>query len=121
MRGIRKLRSGRAQRAAATALLGLALACGAARAAETREPAVRDEDPEFIVPVVALADERNLQALVDRLWQARIPYYVEPIATARGPVHRVRVGPFGARADAVRARTQLEGMGLEPGPVTERK
>lgn len=121
MRGARNRRAGPGLRVAATAMLVLVLAGGAAQAAETREAAARDQDVEFIVPVIALANEKNLQALVDRLWEARIPYYVEPIATARGLVYRVRVGPFADRAEATRARRQLEGMGLDPDPVRERK
>jgi len=105
---------GRLLQAAAGVLLTLALSCGLA-GAQART------DVEYIVPVVALAREEGLQPLVDRLWEARIPYYVAPIATAKGLVYRLRVGPFADRAEAERMRARLKGMGFDPSPVTEMK
>jgi len=108
---------------AACGMLVLLLTCGfdAAQARALRVASPSDTDAEFIVPVAALADPRNLKALVDRLWAARIPYYVQPIVTVRGTVYRVRVGPFADRAQAERARERLEGMRLSPDEVIERK
>ncbi|HSH06531.1 MAG TPA: SPOR domain-containing protein [Burkholderiales bacterium] len=75
---------------------------------------------EFVVPVAALADPDKVKALTERLAAAKIPYYTEPIASAQGPVTRVRVGPFANRAAADRAQEKLKGMGLKPGKVIER-
>lgn len=101
----------RALRVAAGAWLALALSCGPAGA---QPPG----DVEYIVPVVALVHEENLQPHLDRLWQARIPYYVAPIPTAKGLVYRLRVGPFADRAEAERMRAQLKRMGFDPEAVT---
>lgn len=49
-----------------------------------------------------------------------MPYFTEPVATAQGPVTRVRAGPFSNRAAADRAHEKLKGMGLKPGKVIER-
>jgi DedD protein len=75
---------------------------------------------EFVVPVAALADPDKVKALTARLAAAKLPYYTEPIATAKGPVTRVRAGPFADRAAADRAAEKLTGMGLKPGKVFEK-
>jgi len=75
---------------------------------------------EFVVPVAALADADKVKALTARLAAAKIPYYTEPVATAKGSVTRVRVGPFANRAAADRAAEKLTGMGLKPGKVFEK-
>jgi len=75
---------------------------------------------EFVVPVAALADREKVEALTARLAAAKMPYYTEPVATASGPVTRVRAGPFADRAAADRAHEKLIGMGLKPGKVVEK-
>ena len=75
---------------------------------------------EFVVPVAALADRDKVEALTARLAAAKMPYYTEPVATASGPVTRVRVGPFADRASADRAHEKLIDMGLKPGKVVEK-
>jgi len=75
-------------------------------------------DAQFIVPVAALANQDKLRELTDTLKAAKLPYYTEPIATAKGPVTRVRAGPFASREAAEKALEQLKGLGLRPGNVT---
>jgi len=75
---------------------------------------------QFIVPVAALASPEKVKELAARLAEAKLPYYTEPIATAQGPVTRVRVGPFGDRAAAEKALEQLKLLGLKPGSVTSK-
>lgn len=75
---------------------------------------------EFIAQVAALADPEKVKALTARLAEANIPYYTEPIETAKGPVTRVRVGPFANRAAADRALEALQDMGLKPGKLFRR-
>jgi len=70
---------------------------------------------QFVVPVAALASPEKVKELADRLAEAKLPYYTEPIATAKGPVTRVRVGPFGDRAAAEKALERLKSLGLKPG------
>jgi DedD protein len=72
---------------------------------------------QFVVPVAALADPEKVKELSARLAEAKLPYYTEPIATAKGTVTRVRVGPFGDRAAAEKALERLKLLGLKPGGV----
>lgn len=74
-------------------------------------------DAQFIVPVAALANPDKLRELTDTLKAAKLPYYTEPIATAKGPVTRVRAGPFASREAAEKALEQLKGLGLKPGNI----
>lgn len=73
---------------------------------------------EYVVPVAALADPERVKELTSRLAAAKLPYYTEPIATAKGPVTRVRAGPFDSREAAEKAYAKLKGLGLKPGNVT---
>jgi len=73
---------------------------------------------QFVIPVAALASPEKVKELAARLAEAKLPYYTEPVATAQGPVTRVRVGPFGDRAAAEKAVEQLKLLGLKPGNVT---
>jgi DedD protein len=73
---------------------------------------------EYFVPVAALASREKVKELTDRLAAAKLPYYTEPIATADGPVTRVRAGPFVSREAAERALLKLKGLGLKPGNIT---
>jgi hypothetical protein len=74
----------------------------------------------FVTQVGAYADPDKVEALTKRLGEAKMPYYTEPIATAKGPVTRVRVGPFPDRAAAEKALEALKKMGLNPGSVFAR-
>ena len=73
---------------------------------------------EYIVPVAALADPERVKELTSRLAAAKLPYYTEPVATAKGPVTRVRAGPFDSREAAEKAHAKIKGLGLKPGNVT---
>jgi len=72
---------------------------------------------QYVVPVAALASAAKVQELVGKLKQAKLPYYTEPLATAKGPVTRVRAGPFASREAAEKARERIERLGLKPGNV----
>jgi DedD protein len=72
---------------------------------------------QFIVPVGAYADPA---AVIGKLTAARLPYFTEPVATAKGMVTRVRAGPFASRDAAEKAHKQLKGLGFTPGNVAAR-
>lgn len=72
---------------------------------------------QFVVPVAALATQAKVKELAGRLKAARLPYYTEPLATAKGTVTRVRVGPYATREAAEEAHRQLLRLGLKPGNV----
>ncbi len=84
------------------------------------KPAAAPADARFIVPIAALANPDKVRELTETLKTARLPYYTEPIATAKGPVTRVRAGPFASRDAAEKALQQLKDLGLKPGNVTTR-
>lgn len=72
---------------------------------------------QYMVPVGAYADPG---AVIGKLKAAGVPYFTEPVATAKGPVTRVRAGPFASRDAAERAHKQLKGLGFTPGNVAAR-
>ena len=69
---------------------------------------------QYFIPVGAYA---NPEGVIAKLAGARLPYYTEPIATAKGKVMRVRAGPFASKDAAEKAAEQLKGLGLKPGNV----
>lgn len=102
----------------------------AAKAAETPVPAVVEQPAapqaapphapstpaaeQFVVQVGAFADPAGV---IEKLKAARLPYYKEPVAVAKGQVTRVRVGPYATREAAEEAQRQLKRLGLNPGNV----
>ena len=70
---------------------------------------------EYVVAVGAFA---NPDSVLAKLGDARLPYYTEKVATAKGGVTRVRAGPFASREAAEQAVEQLKSLGLKPGSVT---
>ena len=69
---------------------------------------------QFFFPVGAFT---NPQAVIARLAEAKLPYYTEELAIAKGKVTRVRAGPFASRDAAEKAAEKLKGLGLKPGDV----
>jgi DedD protein len=72
---------------------------------------------EYIVPVGAFA---NPEPVIARLAQAKLRYYTEDVATAKGTVTRVRAGPFATKAEADKAVAALKRLGLNPGAVSNK-
>jgi len=67
---------------------------------------------KFAVQATATANEASARELAERLKKAGLTPYTETIDTAEGTRFRVRVGPYGSREDADRARARLKGMGI---------
>ena len=72
---------------------------------------------QYFVPVGAYADPA---AVIAKLKAAKLAYFTEPIATAKGPVIRVRAGPFASREAAEKAQQQLKSLGIKPGNIASR-
>ena len=66
---------------------------------------------KFSLQVAALSTAGAANQLAARLKKAGFVAYVEPIETAEGPRHRVRVGPFLSRDDAQRVGEKLRAAG----------
>jgi len=71
------------------------------------------EGNAFVVQVAAFTDRYGALALVRKLKAAGFPCYTEPVTTARGTMHRVRVGPYALRSDADAARAKLKASGYD--------
>ncbi|MCC6194139.1 MAG: SPOR domain-containing protein [Burkholderiales bacterium] len=66
---------------------------------------------EFAVQVFAFSDDKGANSLVRKLKDKGFPAYSEPLATSKGTLWRVRVGPFPTRETAVSAREKLKDEG----------
>jgi DedD protein len=80
------------------------------------EPSAKDANAgsnAFVVQVAAFTDRYGALALVRKLKLAGFPCYTEPATTAKGTMHRVRVGPYGSRDAAEAARVKLKGIGYD--------
>jgi DedD protein len=71
-------------------------------------------DAQYVIPVGAFT---NASAVTARLAAAKLPYYTEAVATAKGTVTRVRAGPFASKEAADQAMQKLKGLGFKPGNV----
>lgn len=89
----------------------------AAAATATAPAASAPATEQFVVPVAALASQAKVKEMLGKLTAARLPHYTEPVATAKGTVTRVRVGPYATREAAEEAQRQLKRLGLAPGNV----
>ncbi len=88
----------------------------AAQAERARaEAAIAGE--QYVVPVGAFT---HPEPVIAKLAQAKVKYYTEKVATAKGSVTRVRAGPFATKAEAEHAASALKSLGLKPGSVTTR-
>jgi DedD protein len=71
----------------------------------------------FVVQVAAFSDHYGARALVAKLKRGGFPGYTEAVATDKGTLHRVRVGPYSSREAADAARAKLKAAGFS-GMVT---
>lgn len=85
--------------------------------AEQRRAEAALAGEQFMIPAGAYADPAGV---IEKLKQAKIPFYTEPIATKQGTVTRVRAGPFANRDAADKVLQQLKDLGLKPGNVAAR-
>jgi len=72
---------------------------------------------QYFVPVGAYADPSGVIA---KLKAAKLAYFTERVATAKGTVTRVRAGPFASREAAEKAQKQLKALGFPPGNIASR-
>lgn len=75
---------------------------------------------DFVIPVAAFADPDKLKSVTTSLAGAKIPYFTEIVPAAKGPVTRVRAGPFASRESADQGLAKLKALGLKPGNVIAR-
>jgi len=79
--------------------------------APPNEVAVRVRGYGVSVGLFAVAD--NAERARAKLEVAGLPVLIDPIESARGPITRVRVGPFESRAQAQAAAKKVRALGLD--------
>lgn len=89
----------------------------AADAERARAEAALAGGEQFYVQVGAFASAEKVKEITERLKSARLPHYTEQVAVAKGHATRVRVGPFGSREAAEKAREAVRALGLSPAAV----
>ena len=67
----------------------------------------------YVLQVAALADAAKAKELQAKLAGAGLKAYTEQVQTAKGPVTRVRVGPYASREAAEKVRPQLQKLQLD--------
>ena len=72
---------------------------------------------EYVIQVGAFT---NPEPVIAKLAQAKLRYYTESVATAKGRVTRVRAGPFATKAEADKAMGTLKGLGFNPVAVSNK-
>lgn len=76
-------------------------------------PAAGDDDKgRFVVQVGAFADTDKARETRQKLEKAGLKTYVHVAKTPEGERTRVRVGPFGSRAEADKAAARIKGLAL---------
>lgn len=76
-------------------------------------PVLRPRPRGYGVNVGMFARETNAERVKSRLVEAGLPVLDDPIESARGPLTRVRVGPFERREEAEQAAVKVRALGLE--------
>lgn len=69
---------------------------------------------QFMVQVGAFASPDKVKEITDQLKEAKLAHYTETVATTKGPVARVRLGPFASKEAAEKARERAKALGLNP-------
>ncbi len=67
----------------------------------------------FVIQVAALSDAAKAKELQAKIAGGGLKAYTEVVQTAKGPVTRVRVGPYASREAAEKARPQLQKLQLD--------
>lgn len=90
-----------------------ALLEGKMAAAVAAKPATAaEESGRFVVQVGAFADPDKAKEVRQKLEKAGLKTYTHVAKTADGERTRVRIGPFGSRAEADRAAGKVKGLSL---------
>lgn len=67
----------------------------------------------FFIQVIALSEADKAKKVQQQMADAGVRAYTEVVNTGSGNVTRVRAGPFATREEAEKARSKLQGIGLE--------
>ena len=89
-----------------------ALLNGQANATASAATDTATSDERLIVQVGAFADAAKAKEVRMKLERAGLKTYTQAVETADGTRTRVRVGPFGSKADAEKAASKIKALGL---------
>ncbi len=78
-----------------------------------KEPPKAGTTGGFVIQVAALSDTAKARELQAKIAGSGLKAYTEVVQTSKGPVTRVRVGPFNTREAAEKARPQLQKLQLD--------
>jgi DedD protein len=78
-----------------------------------KEPPKAATTGGFVIQVAALSDTAKARELQAKIAGSGLKAYTEVVQTSKGPVTRVRVGPFNTRESAEKARPQLQKLQLD--------
>lgn len=79
-------------------------------------PALASDDPlmRWVVQVGSFSSQENATSLVSKLRESGLSAYDETVSTDNSTIHRVRVGPFLDRDDALAAEQKIgDSMGID--------
>ena len=86
--------------------------------AAAKPAAASDDAGRFVVQVGAFSDADKAREVRQKLEKAGLKTYTSVAKTADGERTRVRVGPFGSRADADKAAAKVKGLALSAAVLT---
>ncbi len=85
------------------------------KAAEKPAPApapAPSSGEKYVAQVGAFASAEKVKEITDQLTTAKLAHYVETVATSKGPVTRIRLGPYDSKEAAEKARERAKALGL---------
>jgi len=74
---------------------------------KSAKSSVAEKTQSWVVQMGSFSERANAMALRDRIRTRRYPAYVEAVATRKGTIYRVRVGPEHSRAKAEALQAKL--------------
>lgn len=84
-----------------------------AKDSSAKEKAKAPATGSFVIQVAALSDAAKARELQAKITGGGLKAYTEVVQTAKGPVTRVRVGPYASREAAEKARPSLQRLQLD--------
>jgi cell division septation protein DedD len=78
-----------------------------------KTPSVQTAPSSYAINVGVFAEAANAERVLAQLKAARLPAYTQQIEGAKGPLTRVRVGPFGDSEQAGAAAQRIRALGLD--------
>ena len=84
-----------------------------AKAKDSKEKPKAAPTGGFVIQVAALSDTTKAKEMQAKIAGGGLKAYTEVVQTSKGPVTRVRVGPYNSREAAEKARPQLQKLQLD--------